>query len=473
MCFEQFFSELTSELDDLKKENIQAMKSFFDQLTPRLDTIRKYEVQLDKQLARKFNVFDYVATNEIGLSRVIFDLLNPKAKHGQSQSFLRAFLKNLPNHWRDCEIENVSPLVERLTRYGRIDISVEFREKKNNKTYCIAFENKPYAEDLDDQIRNYLEYLKKQKYENFILIYLSPNGQGPSKNSITLRELQAPELNDNFGIISYCRIQNFEDEFDSFRLRFSLADWFKECQRDCTVDKLRWFLQDAELFCENKFGEKPMTTDCEDAVVDFVLSNQQHFETALAVHNSWAAIENKVFTKFLEKLKVGIKDKFSTECEYEDMVINCKYDDSNRCNTAVWLYKNSWTQYSDFTPKLNEQNDSNKRSSIRLEADNKGANSWNIGVWSPPSVQLGEAEQEKRRRLDNLFRGIPKNRANLDRWPHWPYWVAVDNDKESWSGIIDKLNKELNGENDEIMNYFIDIFCEVANLAIPKLDDIS
>jgi hypothetical protein len=47
--------------------------------------------ELDRQLARRFNAFRYISPNELRLSYIISDLLNPQGVHGQGNVFLRTF----------------------------------------------------------------------------------------------------------------------------------------------------------------------------------------------------------------------------------------------------------------------------------------------------------------------------------------------------------------------------------------------
>ena len=51
---------------------------FFAELVPRLDSARVLERELDRKLAHRFNVLDYLRDDELGLSRIIADLLNPR-----------------------------------------------------------------------------------------------------------------------------------------------------------------------------------------------------------------------------------------------------------------------------------------------------------------------------------------------------------------------------------------------------------
>ncbi len=70
----------------------ERLQKFFAELAARLDVARKLEREFDRRLAHRFSAFKYLRNDEIGLSRIIADLLDPVAAHGQGTSFLRAFL---------------------------------------------------------------------------------------------------------------------------------------------------------------------------------------------------------------------------------------------------------------------------------------------------------------------------------------------------------------------------------------------
>ena len=63
--------------------------------TPRLYEARADERELDRQLARRFNIFRYLRDDELGFSRIIADLLDPTAEHGQGTTSLEALLEVL------------------------------------------------------------------------------------------------------------------------------------------------------------------------------------------------------------------------------------------------------------------------------------------------------------------------------------------------------------------------------------------
>ena len=95
----------------------------------------------------------YLREDELGRSRIISDLLDPDAEHGQGTKFLEAMLGVFPETRRRfgaLRPTGTSPIrvvTERWTTTGgRIDITVDIPSATGR--FCLAFENKPYAHDL-------------------------------------------------------------------------------------------------------------------------------------------------------------------------------------------------------------------------------------------------------------------------------------------------------------------------------------
>ena len=94
---ERFFADLAGRLADARQADRRKYERFFYELALRLDMARNLELELDRHLARRFNVFDYLRTDELGLSRIVADFLDPGASHAQGALFLRALLNRLPS----------------------------------------------------------------------------------------------------------------------------------------------------------------------------------------------------------------------------------------------------------------------------------------------------------------------------------------------------------------------------------------
>ena len=476
---ERFFTDLAGPLADARQADHRKYERFFDVLAPRLDMARALELELDRHLARRFNVFDYLRTDELGLSRIVADLLDPGASHAQGALFLRALLERLPEKLKqilpprpDLEACRISVAREQEIPAGRrrrIDIVVRIAAP-GGETCCLAIENKPYAGDLDNQIEDYLVYLEKQYDDRFVLIYMSPTGEGPSEWSIDRKTLDE-KWKRRFAIIAYHEGQEERsDEFDAYRAPFSLADWLGECRKICEVERVRWFLHDAEIFCQRTFGDRTMTTDSEArAVRDFLLSNPDHLTVARAVYESWPAIKNDVCRRFLERLRSRIKRKIEDDENLRhtigDMGDGVQFLGEQKNENMLWMYRKCWIKYKNTDYQF-------RRTAILLEADGKGPFDWCIGVAIPKSTENMKKREKKRREslVDALTAELDAGSGSGDEnW--WVWWDLVDDQWKDWNPLVPELQRESEDDKGgEITNYFVDKFIEVAMKAIPVIN---
>lgn len=183
-------------MDGARRSEGRRVQQFFVELNPVLEAARKLERELDRHLAHRFNVFDYMGNGrpgEVLLSRIIGDLLNPAARHGQGTSLLGLLLEQLSaqsgaHAARPDFSQPVRVQLERLISGGRfIDITVDVETGAG--PWCLAIENKPFAGDQPNQVRDYLRYLEDKYKDRFLLIYLSPRGEGPTDYSLPKEEL--------------------------------------------------------------------------------------------------------------------------------------------------------------------------------------------------------------------------------------------------------------------------------------------
>ena len=204
----EFFGELEMRMDEARRSDRRRYRHFFDELNPILDAVRKLERELDRHLARRFNVFDYMCEDrptEALLSRIVGDLLNPEARHGQGASMLRTLLNALaaerraPKSRPDFSKPVSVKLERRIPENRRIDITVDIATEDG--PWCLAIENKPYAGDQPRQVIDYLEYLDEEYGDRFLLVYLSPRGAGPAGDSLPKQEL--PRWRGRFAVMPY------------------------------------------------------------------------------------------------------------------------------------------------------------------------------------------------------------------------------------------------------------------------------
>lgn len=252
---------------------------FFAELTPLLEESKRVERHLDRESARRFNVFKYVRTDELGLSQIIAELLDPSAEHGQGHTLLVKMLEAMPetrhlaSNIAATDANPVRVTTERPTSDGRrIDVSVEIPTASGR--FCLAFENKPYAGDQPCQIPSYLSFLNQQGYEDgFLLVWVPPTPREPSEWGFPTEKRAKWE--GRFRVVPY------------FGGDYSLEDWFRSCRRATNAQRLKWFLRQAQEFCRQQFGAPNLNTDAETLVIrQYLLENPNLLQAAYAVHEA-------------------------------------------------------------------------------------------------------------------------------------------------------------------------------------------
>ena len=443
----------------------EQLQSLLVELAPRLEADTRLERELDRHLARRFNLFKYLRTDELGLSRVIADLLDPANEHGQGTTFLKAMLEAFPQtqgRFDRLHPTRARPIAVRTERPtdtgGRIDITVDIPD--GDRSFCLAFENKPYARQDAGQVTAYLRYLNEQYRRRFLLVYLPPSGEGLTGRDLPLADREL--WGNHFVVMPY----NGEN---------SLGGWFATCRRRCEAERVRAFLRDAELFCENVFGESTMKTNrATKTAKKYLLEDSSHLPTALAVHDAWLLVRDEVCERFLEHLREEVEDRIRRNRGLADMdcQVHCRYKGKKPYSTALWIVRDGWMRYDG--PAHSDGEDG--RTMIRLEAGANGGrggpNGWWWGVCSPKDRSVMTAsEQERRDRLHRelLNRGLRLPRRSSSLWPQWEWSKRyVD-----WYPLVPDLHKECERGGGTITTYFADNLLNIAAKAIPAINEVE
>ncbi|TLX16681.1 PD-(D/E)XK nuclease family protein [Rhizobium sp. MHM7A] len=150
------------------KTDFQPISDFitdFSKMLPRLAAMRE---GVDLYGATTFSPFAIFDPDENTLSRVIAELFDPAASHGQGLLFLNALLTaiGIP---RINSLDAVKVRREASTRTKRrIDVVIE------TSAYVIGIENKPWAIQQKDQLKDYREELRADlRGRKPILIFIS------------------------------------------------------------------------------------------------------------------------------------------------------------------------------------------------------------------------------------------------------------------------------------------------------------
>lgn len=239
-----FFDCTTNMLRHDQKKQMEDVHGFFNNLV----SLFKEKIKNDLHLASDFNVFDYIQPDEMKLSRIIADLLNPKGAHGQQRRFLAAFVEAMMEEASESLRATLTKLqeaiqddtcaiivqTEAMTWHGRrMDILVDIGGQKG-----IVIENKPWANDQKEALKDYADEAAKRFSDGWVLIYLHGSGKAAGEYTLSKKKRQELEAGGNF----------LDADYTYFLIR-----WLKIC-RDCVeAEKVCWFLYDFIGYVENQF----------------------------------------------------------------------------------------------------------------------------------------------------------------------------------------------------------------------------
>ena len=188
---------MPTEINEFEKVLISLRKAFAD--------YNSASQSIKKKTTPDFNAFSIIDCLEIQLSRMIGALLDPNGSHAQGDLFLKLFVDMfLPKRLIPGGISKINLKLEQSDEVaGRLDILVDFDGK-----FGIGFENKPFAEDLNEQISSYCDYISSRYGEqNHIFVYLSGDGSMPDEAS--LPRLRREEMGERFVNVPYKQLREW------------------------------------------------------------------------------------------------------------------------------------------------------------------------------------------------------------------------------------------------------------------------
>jgi len=487
----------------MRRGRQRACVRLLQDLTPHLQAARIVETELDRRLARRFNAFRYLRDDELGLSRIIADLLDPVGEHGQETIFLEEILKLLKVSPEVSDsVRSIAGDIRVVRERGlpggrRIDITVDIPTK--NRRFCLAFENKPYAGDQYGQCRDYLEFLNKEYGERFLLVYLPPRFQMPDESS--LPPVDRERWKNHFRVLPYVAddappgdgyssagdgaapSQPAPGEEDAVEgggmddtgtaVQYdaavgdgaSLANWFGTCYKLSEAERLRWFLRDAQRFCQQTFGDSIMPDTETRYIHKHLLENPKHLRAAFAVARTWPSVRTDVCHRFLDHLRDKVEERLKSLSPAigDDIQVRHHYGGEKRYSNYLWITRYSWTQYD------TSRNDD--RTVIRIENCEVGPTSWNWGVRSPkPSHQMTDEETKHREQIEVALRKSGLALAHTSVW--WPQWEWPQRYLD-WDPLVPDLHEECAAGGGPITTYYVDGLLKIAERAIPAISSVE
>lgn len=349
-------------------------KTLLDGVAFRLGTLNEARKRFSSQLAPDFNLFDYLRSDEMGVSRVIADILDPNGPHGQGGAFLQAFADMLKKEWVSSRSTAVTT-EHQANGMRRIDVVL------SSDVGIIGIENKPWARDQLNQLSDYAEHLELQaNSREWLLIYIA--NQDPQDKSISNKSLLELERKGKF-----------------VRLGFhELADWVEDCAATSKALTVRVFMEEFAKFLRTTInGERDMSDQRE--VIDEVRRSKENIAAAFSINNTISAFKETLLKKLRSDLESSLKVTG----------FHLVWDDS---------MSSSWKANSGFGVKFHEHDDVH----LCIEFNNADLFSASFGIRRDTDKVMNEPVRWKGI-LDVMQDGFGVGKQS----PWWPWYSDIPN----------------------------------------------
>ena len=256
-----------------------------------------------------FNMFEIlgVSRNEVRLhSAFIADLLNPKSKHGLSDTCLKCFIEE-NNIDIDLDFDTVNVYIEFNigsiskdgNRGGRIDILIE-----DLHNHVIVIENKIDAEDQPSQLLRYHNFIQDNKKEG-ILIYLTKDGHEASEIST----------------------KGYDIEYKCLSYRTNILKWLEKCHSFSGSFPL--VQNTIKQYIVNLKDILDIMDESMSAKIVQIATLPENIEATLGIYANSYKIAYSIRKSFIEQLK-EVAIKYGFKCKDEEGIEEFKSD--------TWIY---------------------------------------------------------------------------------------------------------------------------------------
>jgi len=160
-----------------------------------VDIIKKLIAVDIKESIIPFNAlhlaYSKVLRKEELLSKIIAGFLDPKENHIFGFVPINTFFKKigLSHHQLDKNSSLVITQERKIDNQKRIDIFIEWKDKKKVK-YAVIVENKlNEAEERDDQLNDYYDYIIDEEYKVEKVVFMPPIFEKPTTRSYNIPDV--------------------------------------------------------------------------------------------------------------------------------------------------------------------------------------------------------------------------------------------------------------------------------------------
>jgi hypothetical protein len=364
---------------------------------------KKYDL-LYQKTGGYFNIFEIanIATDEVRVCRVLYELLSPNGSHYQKHAYLKLFAENvLKIDMSEDELKTAEVYREKSTKQDKKDKRMDLVIK--TKTRVIPIEVKIYAGEQKKQCYDYY-----QEAINSNLFYLTPEGQPPT-------EYSANGLTKNKDGNGYQEVTNIS-------FRDDILNWLDLCLAQKETIKITPIREVFQQFAASirRFTNQ-MEEDKKMEVQKVIMKSPENMKNAIEIESALKTTKIEMMKKLFCAIdeRVGgtrVDNEFDYVFKGKNNRMDIFYDAQRTTNPGItYLLKKGIKLGVDLW--------------IRIEIDNKLFISY--CCFSKEKQVLSRAE------IDRLFKKQIRIEKNvLDKTPDWLkykwlYWEYIPNDVQT------------------------------------------
>lgn len=398
--------------------------------------IENFRVQREKNElydSNRFNPFQFLQTDEMGLSKILAFLLDPTETHGQGDLFLNSFLKFINKH-QFLAYQKVNIYLEKITKEENDEITNEITNETTNKngrhdifiegildnktSWVISIENKLQgAIDQPKQMHTYDKDLKNYVSDSYFLIYLPIFSNNPPEKSIS-EDKWAKLMSDKKAMVLSASM---------------LIKW---------LDNTLIIAPAVKQFCNDfkKFLSEDIMGNTQDSneLIECLINNDKALFSALTVLETKETLYEKLMAMLVEQLKI----RFNRYTQLININFECGDDGSfNKKGYGLYI--------------------GNENFGVCIYFYKSGLRDAYCGIYA---------------NHDNLFNNIlnvfsefiKDNNYDLDKDDSMPLWKWLEDEYEVWDATV--LSKIPSGE---LANYIFELWKPLLEIISNNLDKIK
>jgi genome len=399
--------------------------------------IENFRLQREKNElydSNRFNPFQFLRTDEMGLSKILAFLLDPTETHGQGDLFLNSFLKFIGKH-QFLAYQKVNIYCEKTTQETAQETVQETAQETiqenrrhdifiegllgNKIAWVISIENKLQgAVDRPNQMHDYAKDLKNYVSESYFLIYLPIFSNNPPEKSISEKDW-AKLISDKKAMVLSVSM---------------LIQWL-----DNTIiiaPAVKQFCNDFKKFLsEDIMGN----TQNSNELIEYLINNDKALFSALTVLETKETLYEKLMAMLVEQLKI----RFNRYTKLININFECGEDESfNKKGYGLYIGNDDF--------------------GVCIYFNKKGLGDAYYGIYA---------------NHDNLFNNIlnvfsefikENDFYDSDKDDNMPLWKWLEDEYEVWDAAV--LSKIPSGE---LANYIFELWKPLLEIISNNLDKIK